>query len=164
MAASARSLTKLVSNRRVLAVALEYVPSAAYVIQDDGHIMYANELGEAELADPAMHGRLLRAIDGADDEFDVHATREPGQRLVFLVIANSCDAVESRTTAAASRWNLTARHREVLAFVMRGFTNLRIGLELGISERTVEAHVTAILSRAGCASRTELLASVLKRT
>lgn len=50
---------------------------------------------------------------------------------------------------------LTAREREVLAFVAAGFANKEIARKLGISEHTVKFHVAAILGKLGAASRTE---------
>lgn len=50
---------------------------------------------------------------------------------------------------------LTDREREVLALVARGKANKQIGRALGISERTVKAHLTNIFARIGVADRTE---------
>ena len=50
---------------------------------------------------------------------------------------------------------LTDREREVLGLVARGMANKQIGRALGISERTVKAHLTSIFSRIGVADRTE---------
>jgi len=50
---------------------------------------------------------------------------------------------------------LTRREREVLALVSRGLPNRRIGSELGISERTVEVHVTNILAKLEVTSRVQ---------
>lgn len=43
----------------------------------------------------------------------------------------------------------------------KGHSNACISAELGISERTVEVHITAIFDRAQCASRAQLVAAVL---
>lgn len=51
--------------------------------------------------------------------------------------------------------DLTAREREVLRLIATGMTNRQIGLELGITEKTVKAHVSSILSKLNVASRTE---------
>ena len=51
---------------------------------------------------------------------------------------------------------LTHREREVAVLIARGYSNPRIGAELVVSRRTVEAHVTAILTKLGLASRTEI--------
>lgn len=51
----------------------------------------------------------------------------------------------------------TARQLEVLALVGQGQPNKRIAFELGIAERTVKLHITALLNRLGARNRTHLL-------
>lgn len=50
---------------------------------------------------------------------------------------------------------LTARQREVLAYVARGLTDRDIARTLVISERTVNHHVAAILEKLGLETRTQ---------
>jgi DNA-binding NarL/FixJ family response regulator len=50
---------------------------------------------------------------------------------------------------------LTPREREVLELIGRGFANKRIALELGISEKTVKAHVGHVLAKLGVSDRTQ---------
>jgi len=50
---------------------------------------------------------------------------------------------------------LTPRELEVLHLVVEGKTNAEIGLNLGISEKTVEKHLDAIFRKMGVASRVE---------
>jgi DNA-binding NarL/FixJ family response regulator len=50
---------------------------------------------------------------------------------------------------------LTARELEVLRFVSQGRTNQQVARELGLSVRTVEAHLTHIYNKLGVGSRTE---------
>jgi NarL family two-component system response regulator LiaR len=50
---------------------------------------------------------------------------------------------------------LTPREREVLALLSRGLANKRIAQELGLSEKTVKAHVGRILAKLGVADRTQ---------
>jgi DNA-binding CsgD family transcriptional regulator len=58
---------------------------------------------------------------------------------------------------------LTAREIEVMEFLAGGRTNLSIARRLSISERTVKTHVTHILRKLGVSSRTEAIASWLRR-
>ena len=51
---------------------------------------------------------------------------------------------------------LTAREREVVELIARGWSNKRIALELGISERTVKAHVRNILVKLDLTDRTQV--------
>lgn len=51
---------------------------------------------------------------------------------------------------------LTPREREVLRLIARGYLYKEIALRLGISPRTVEAHVSAVLRKLQLSSRHEL--------
>ncbi|WP_163778401.1 response regulator transcription factor [Myxococcus vastator] len=51
---------------------------------------------------------------------------------------------------------LTPREREVLGYIAAGADNLRIAACLGITERTVKAHITSIYKKVGAESRTQL--------
>ncbi len=44
---------------------------------------------------------------------------------------------------------LTARERQILVHIAQGTTNKEIGVELGISTRTVEAHRDALMRKLG---------------
>jgi DNA-binding NarL/FixJ family response regulator len=53
---------------------------------------------------------------------------------------------------------LSARELEVLGFLRHGHSNAAIGRILGITERTVKAHVAAILEKLNAADRAEAVA------
>lgn len=50
---------------------------------------------------------------------------------------------------------LSERELEVLAFVAKGLTNKGIGVQLGISDRTVQGHLAHIFAKLQASSRTE---------
>ena len=50
----------------------------------------------------------------------------------------------------------TPRQLEVLALLAQGEPNKRIAAELGIAERTVKLHVTALMQSVGARNRTHL--------
>ncbi|HVS32207.1 MAG TPA: AAA family ATPase, partial [Thermoanaerobaculia bacterium] len=58
---------------------------------------------------------------------------------------------------------LTARQMEVLDLVSVGLTNAQIGERLGISAKTVDHHVSAVLASLGATSRTEAAAAAMRR-
>ena len=58
---------------------------------------------------------------------------------------------------------LTAREREVLQHIARGYMYKEIALRLGISAKTVEAHVSAVLRKLQLSSRHELSRWAMER-
>ena len=50
---------------------------------------------------------------------------------------------------------LTAREREVLVLIARGYANKRIALELDLAEKTVKTHVGHVLAKLGVSDRTQ---------
>jgi DNA-binding NarL/FixJ family response regulator len=51
--------------------------------------------------------------------------------------------------------NLSRRESEVLGLVATGLANKQIARRLGISERTVKAHLTAVFQQLGVTDRTQ---------
>jgi len=62
---------------------------------------------------------------------------------------------QTRTRRCPDVSALTQRQLEVLARVCQGKTNKQIASELGLSEKTVKAHVTAIFKVLGVVNRTQ---------
>jgi DNA-binding NarL/FixJ family response regulator len=60
----------------------------------------------------------------------------------------------NRPAGAASADSLTAREREVLSLVAIGLPNKTIARRLGISEKTVKAHLTRVFTVLGVSDRT----------
>ncbi len=58
---------------------------------------------------------------------------------------------------------LTAREREVAALIAQSKTNRTIAEQLVLSERTVEGHVTNILTKLGCTTRTQIATWAVER-
>ena len=63
--------------------------------------------------------------------------------------------VAGRVSPAQAPKQITARGREVLLMVREGLPNKSIARRLGISERTVKAHLTHIFQRLGLTDRTQ---------
>lgn len=62
----------------------------------------------------------------------------------------------TRTTGAKSYGGLTEREREVAALIAQGKSNQAIADGLVVTKRTVETHISNILYKLGCASRTQI--------
>ena len=75
------------------------------------------------------------------------------QRLIGVV-----DAVPPPESAKLNDWAapLTDREREVAATIAAGSSNKEIARQLGITERTVKAHVGAILEKLQVRDRLQL--------
>ena len=61
----------------------------------------------------------------------------------------------ARTRRTSPTVELTPRESEVLGLVRQGLANKQIARRLGISERTVKAHLTSIFQRIGVLDRTQ---------
>jgi len=88
---------------------------------------------------------------------DLGRTLLPMPAKISAVIANKARPF------ADLRLALTARERQVAELVLKGFTNRVIAEKLSIKERTVESHMTSIMSHLGVHSRHQLT-DVLEET
>ncbi|WP_158971175.1 response regulator transcription factor [Paraglaciecola sp. L3A3] len=61
------------------------------------------------------------------------------------------DSVQDQDTSES----LTPRQYEVVEMMMKGLSNKKIALEMGIAEATIKMHITAIFKRLGVSNRTE---------
>jgi DNA-binding NarL/FixJ family response regulator len=91
-------------------------------------------------ADPDEVLRGIRAVARGESPINPRAAR------------GLLGARRSSSSAAA---DLTPREREVLALVRQGLANKQIARRLGISERTVKAHLTSTFQRIGVVDRTQ---------
>jgi DNA-binding NarL/FixJ family response regulator len=92
----------------------------------------------------------VRAVaDGA-----AYLSPKVAARVVAHLSATGAGALAGRRTAARERVAaLTARERDVLAFLGSGLSNGQIARRLHVVEGTVKAHVSSILARLGVDNR-----------
>lgn len=74
-------------------------------------------------------------------------------------------AAREKDLAQQAVANLTEREREVMGLVVDGSTNKAIAAELGITDKTVEAHRARVMEKSGAKSLSELvrICLILKR-
>jgi DNA-binding NarL/FixJ family response regulator len=103
-------------------------------------------------------GYVTKTISGAELTEAIHRTADGdavfSPRLAGFVL----DAFRSgdATSTDAELDQLTAREREVLQLIARGYKYKEIAARLHLSARTVESHVSAVLRKLQLSSRHEL--------
>jgi DNA-binding NarL/FixJ family response regulator len=156
------------SRRSALQVALETIRSAAAIIDASGDLLEANAVAKELFANGNGRSAWNEAL---------RAIRAPGEHADWIVVpvestsANEAYFVMSRRQpgdefapklkTASKRWDLTKRQCEVLELIAEGRPNAAIAAILGISARTVEIHVTALLQKAGVENRAALIVRLL---
>jgi DNA-binding CsgD family transcriptional regulator len=146
-----------------LEVAMEALGRAAWVVSASGRVVHANsagrvrlERGEAELMEQLRRGARGIPCSGP---LTLTPLRTPGLPSHYLAIdTGTASSAAARVQALSARWSLTARESEVLTHIVQGETNKTIAARLGCAERTVEVHVTHLLSKAQVESRSALIA------
>jgi DNA-binding CsgD family transcriptional regulator len=101
-----------------------------------------------------LAGLACRALgDDEAAELELAAARAAFERLGAAPEIARLDALVRRPMAAAPRHGLTRREREVLRLIAAGKTNKAIAAELRLSERTIDRHVSNILTKLDVPSR-----------
>ncbi len=101
--------------------------------------------------DAGAIGYVLK--DAAPDELEkaIHAAARGEAPLD----PKAAHALISDRTAVSPGASLSDREREVLVLVMEGYQNKHIARRLGISEKTVKAHLTSVFRQIGVTDRTQ---------
>jgi DNA-binding NarL/FixJ family response regulator len=101
--------------------------------------------------DAGAVGYLLKDADPADLERGIRAAAR-GESPLDPRAAGAVLGARARPDPAA---DLSSREREVLALVVAGHPNKVIARRLGISEKTVKAHLTSVFRTLGVTDRTQ---------
>ncbi len=164
---SARISTTLIDRVTELFAALSVgVPMPCALFDSIGRVLWRSELAVDELE--ARHlewsGLALSCLKSgvrtknAGDLFAQRIETTSGTPTAFVVRNSVAASAPARVDDAIVAWRLTARESDVLEQLAQGRANKEIAQALGISTRTVEVHITSLLSKSGCSSRSELLA------
>ncbi|MDT8304729.1 MAG: response regulator transcription factor [Anaerolineae bacterium] len=118
---------------------------------DDPYVMAVLEAG--------AHGYVLKTAASAEIIQAVREVHEGKSVLDPAITRQLMDHIAGRRgpdmTAATQYEALTERELEVLELAGHGYTNKAIGLQLGISDRTVQGHLAKIYGKLDASSRTE---------
>jgi DNA-binding NarL/FixJ family response regulator len=114
---------------------------------DDDRLLPAIQAGAS--------GYLLKDVEPTELAQAVR-TASAGQAMFNpAVAARLVEAIAENRAPGVKPERLTRREQEVLEQIAYGRSNKRIALELGISEKTVKAHVGHLLAKLGVADRTQ---------
>jgi DNA-binding NarL/FixJ family response regulator len=131
-------------DQRFLALSVSDAPEDVIAIIRAGARGYVTKsISGSELAD---------AIDRVAEGDAVFSPRLAG----FVLDAFRSGGAEPPPDIDPELDQLTPREREVLQLIARGYMYKEIALRLGISAKTVEAHVSAVLRKLQLSSRHEL--------
>ena len=113
---------------------------------DDPYVMAVLQAGaNGYVLKTASPGEIIRAVK------DVHA----GHSVLDADIMRKVMSQVGSSATSISVEKLTDRETEVLTAVAQGYTNKAIGVQLGISNRTVQGHLAHIFNKLQASSRTE---------
>jgi DNA-binding NarL/FixJ family response regulator len=121
---------------------------------DDPYVLAALQAG--------ANGYVLKTAEADEIVAAVRAVRE-GQSALDPVIARKLMAhLTGPPSPDQPVETLTPREHEVLERVAQGLTNRAIGLQLGISNRTVQGHLANVYAKLQVNSRTEAVTKALQ--
>jgi DNA-binding NarL/FixJ family response regulator len=113
---------------------------------DDPYVMAVLQAGAngyvLKTASPEELVQAVRDVHAGKSALDAAVTRKLMSHLFHTPETQAVDA-------------LTGREMDVLQLTARGYTNKAIGVQLGISDRTVQGHLAHIFAKLHASSRTE---------
>jgi DNA-binding NarL/FixJ family response regulator len=131
------------ATRRIRAAQPEVAVVVLTSFSDRERILSALDAGAAGYllkdAEPDVLAHAIRAAARGEAPLDPKAAR----------------ALLSARRASTPAHELSDREREVLAMVAEGLPNKLIAQQLGISEKTVKAHLTSVFRQIGVTDRTQ---------
>ena len=127
------------------------------VFDTDERIIAAVEAG--------AKGYLLKGVPRAEIFTAIRVVHAGGSLLQPVVAARVLEHVASRARGVAPASDeiaLTPRESSVLQLLARGRSNKQIAATLGVSERTVKFHVSALFTKLGATNRTEAVTRAIQ--
>ena len=126
-------------------------------------VEYHSRLSHLTLAAWAKHdlAALLVVQDPAQSIELAESAARDATTLSMRPLAESSQKLIRAASRAISRTRLTPRELQTLDLLALGKSNMEIAYELGISQKTVAAHLSHIYAKTGASGRTEAIRLVL---
>ena len=140
------ALTVVLEHEEIKTLVLDGRPT-----DDDGVVLV--KAGVRGYANSSMEGRLLQTAVTTICQGDIWVARRIMQTLVNELLSdNTLDS----NSAHPSLSQLTERELEIAELVAEGSSNKIVATRLGITERTVKAHLTSAFNKTGARGRLDL--------
>ncbi len=107
-------------------------------------------------------GYLLKRSSMTDIINAIRDIRQGGAPMTSTIARRIVEAFQKPPSAEAGESELTAREREILGYLAKGFSNKEIATKLELSPFTVKAHLANIFEKLHVRSRTEAVVAYLK--
>jgi DNA-binding NarL/FixJ family response regulator len=121
-------------------------------------VVLSNYQGSEDIYRAVQSGAMAYLTKDASGEELLNAIQSVNRGLRYLP-----HAALGRLAERMPAVELTPREAEVLACITKGFSNREIAEELGIAEKTVRIHVSAVLEKMGARDRTQATIFALQR-
>lgn len=121
-------------------------------------VVLSNYHGSEDIYRAVQNGAMAYLTKDASGEELLNAIQNVHRGLRYLPHV-ALDRLAERMPAV----ELTPREAEVLSCITKGFSNREIADELGIAEKTVRIHVSAVLEKMGARDRTQATIFALQR-
>jgi DNA-binding NarL/FixJ family response regulator len=121
-------------------------------------VVLSNYHGSEDIYRAVQSGAMAYLTKDASGEELLNAIQNVHRGLRYLPHV-ALDRLAERMPAV----ELTPRETEVLSCITKGFSNREIADELGIAEKTVRIHVSAVLEKMGARDRTQATIFALQR-
>lgn len=107
-------------------------------------------------------GYITKSLSAETLHEAIKAVSEGEQWLPPLMKHHIAPISTEEKSLAAKMSALTPQQYRVLCYIKEGWLNKQIGFEMGITEATVKAHITAIFRKLGVSNRTQAVVELSK--
>ena len=124
----------------------------------DAHVLILTSYGAADIERALAAGAIGVVLKGSSGDELLSAVRvvAKGERYVS-------ESVKTLLAAQEPMPELTERQLEILAVVVKGYTNREIGDLLGLKPQSVKEHLSNVYAKLGAANRSEAVRIAVER-